>query len=73
MLYCYYFTDMQDRATLGSDSSGISDSEGAVSNALLFFNATSETQSVKPRGWGRAPVLLFVFQFIYWKWIHTRL
>lgn len=47
---------MQDRATLGSDPSGMPDSEGAVSQALLFFIAPSETQSVKPRGQGAEPL-----------------
>ena len=55
LLHYSYFTGIQDRATLGSDPSGVPDSTGAVHGVALFY-APVETQSVKPRGQGAEPL-----------------
>ena len=36
MLYCYFFTDMEDSATLSSDTSAIPGLREAVQNVLPF-------------------------------------
>jgi len=48
---------MQDRATLGSDPSGIPDSTGAAHGVALFY-APVETQGDKPRGQGAEPLVV---------------
>lgn len=58
MIYFFYFADMEDSASLGSDMSTISDLQEAVRNVLPFLlprnRCLLETSAINPGVWGRA-------------------